>query len=327
MKQHHGYHTVEPCGLLDIRQRVPVLDSVLDNLYGQRQMNFIKKRLEKTMPRFLFAILRFLFTMLRFLFRKIKLIFYYLFGTAKSSTIAELFDIVKPVAIDKKLIRVGSDNDGGYLIPDDLKNIEACFSPGVADSCDFDKELADNGIKVFLCDASIDKPPHSHPLFDFRKKYLGTKTEGEFIRLDGWINMSHCGEGDLLLQMDIEGAEYDVLESTSLQVLKRFRIMVIEFHGALPIRYSKTANVTAFNSMVSSIKKLSSIFAIVHIHVNNACSYINFRGKRFYSVMEFTFYRRDSFIPQDKAIKLPHPLDRVNVPDRKDITIDACWYE
>ena len=35
------------------------------------------------------------------------------------------------------MIRLGGDGDGGYVVPDDLDGLAACFSPGVSDVADF----------------------------------------------------------------------------------------------------------------------------------------------------------------------------------------------
>jgi hypothetical protein len=42
-----------------------------------------------------------------------------------------LLERLYPVEGGHPLIRVGPDGDGGYLLPDDLSGIVACFSPGV----------------------------------------------------------------------------------------------------------------------------------------------------------------------------------------------------
>ena len=47
--------------------------------------------------------------------------------------INELIKKISPVDSGRKMIRLGPDKDGGYIIPDDLEGITACFSPGVAD--------------------------------------------------------------------------------------------------------------------------------------------------------------------------------------------------
>lgn len=137
-----------------------------------------------------------------------------------------------PIDSGIELIRFGPEGDGGYLIPDDLKGIAACYSPGVSLVSGFEKECAERGMKVFLADASVECPADEHPLFDFKKMFLGGKPSTGFMTLEQWVaDTSGYANDDLMLQMDIEGYEYEVLNSTPTELLKRFRIMVIEFHG------------------------------------------------------------------------------------------------
>jgi hypothetical protein len=42
---------------------------------------------------------------------------------------------------DVPLIRLGADGDGGYLVPDDLEDVAACFSPGVDDRASFESAM------------------------------------------------------------------------------------------------------------------------------------------------------------------------------------------
>ena len=48
---------------------------------------------------------------------------------------------LRPVKTKFNLIRIGGAKDGGYLLPADLDGIAACFSPGVADTANFETEL------------------------------------------------------------------------------------------------------------------------------------------------------------------------------------------
>jgi hypothetical protein len=128
------------------------------------------------------------------------------------------------------LVRVGGSGDGGYLVPDDLDGIEACFSPGVANTATFELEMARRGITSFLADYSVDGPPESHPMFRFEKKFLGPREDEVHVTLDGWVARCAPGSGDLVLQMDIEGAEWEVLLAASDATLRRFRVMVLELH-------------------------------------------------------------------------------------------------
>ena len=56
------------------------------------------------------------------------------------------------------LVRIGPTDDGGYLLPDVLDGIEACFSPGVGTCSDFELACAERGMQVFLADATVDGP-------------------------------------------------------------------------------------------------------------------------------------------------------------------------
>ena len=51
-----------------------------------------------------------------------------------SEKLNNLAKALRPVITQHPLIRIGSEFDGGYLVPDDLDGVSACFSPGVNDS-------------------------------------------------------------------------------------------------------------------------------------------------------------------------------------------------
>ncbi len=52
--------------------------------------------------------------------------------------ILDLIYRLHPVKTEYDLIRFGPKGDGGYLLPDNLDNIEACFSPGVFEITKFE---------------------------------------------------------------------------------------------------------------------------------------------------------------------------------------------
>ena len=80
-----------------------------------------------------------------------------------------LLDVLRPQPSPVPLIRVGGNWDGAYLLPDDLKNIAACFSPGVSNTKRFEDELLDRyGIPSCLLytspsprDATLSRMPSS----------------------------------------------------------------------------------------------------------------------------------------------------------------------
>ena len=228
---------------------------------------------------------------------------------------------LRPIATD--LIRFGPVGDGGYLIPDDLDGIRHCFSPGVCDESGFELDCANAGMKVYMADASVTGPIQKHEHFHFIPKYIGTTTEGNFVTLDRWIEDcigSQCQE-EGMLQMDIEGFEYETLLTLSSEKLKKFRIIVIEFHH-LHLMWSRPY----FQLMKATFDKLLCDHACVHIHPNNYVGESAINGIRIPQVMEFTFWRKDRISHTIYRTKFPHPLDTNNYSLRN-ISLPPCWYE
>src|SRR3569832_552374 len=122
---------------------------------------------------------------------------------------------LSPLKTNHDLIRIGGDGDGGYLVPNDLAGIRTCFSHGVSDIATFEQDLIGRGVRCFLADYSVDRSPIQHELIEFEKKFLGPFDKGEFMTLESWVDRRAPGETDLILQMDIEGAEYGVILDTS----------------------------------------------------------------------------------------------------------------
>ena len=239
-----------------------------------------------------------------------------------SELIDEFLRKCYPVTTNIELIRIGENTDGGYLVPNDLDGIEACFSPGVAETASFEIEMARRGIKSYLADYSVAAPPVQNDLFYFEKKYLGNKNSDIFMTLDNWVNRKNeSKENDFVLQMDIEGWEWDVLLDASPETLKRFRIIVIEFHGLVSLtdRFGyKVINAT-FNKLLKS-------HAIVHIHPNNISPPMTIGGFAIPTTMEYTFLRRDRIANSSYTTVFPHKFDFNCIPRLKDFRLPECWY-
>lgn len=239
----------------------------------------------------------------------------------RSHQFEAFFDLVRPVAITEPLVRIGGAHDGGYLIPDNLAGIAACFSPGVGGTSSFELALAERGIRSFMADYSVDATPIEHPLFSFEKKFLGDSNDDTYTRLEDWV-ARNAGTlpGDLILQMDIEGGEYPVLHDTPIEILKRFRIMAIEFH-CLDMLFSRKA----FEFARSLFQKILSEFEVVHLHPNNGTTMLSNGLYEVPSVVEFTFYRRDCVRKADVSLSFPHPLDASNATQLPDVVLPKCW--
>ncbi len=225
-----------------------------------------------------------------------------------------------------ELLRIGGDGDGGYLVPNNLKDISHCYSPGVSFVASFEKELADRyDIKSYMVDASVDKAPISGYNFEFLPKYLGTFTNDKFITLADWLSdTSGCDETGKILQMDIEGSEYDVLILEDAKTLASFSTIIIEFHS-LEKLFDKN-----FLRMVSSIfEKIYKHFSICHVHPNNCCGIAELDGFIVPRTMEVTFIRNDYIekCSTNKEIILPHILDRKNIDHIEDLVMPEIWWK
>ncbi len=220
------------------------------------------------------------------------------------------------------LIRLGPQGDGGYIVPDDLDGIEACFSPGVSSVSDFERDCAERGMNVFLADASVDGPATSHPRFTFTKKFVGATSNSRFMTLDDWAAQSLNTRGsDLLLQMDIEGAEYETLLATDPALLARFRVVVVEFHN-LHLLWSEPY----FSLVASTFRKVLQTHVCIHIHPNNYFPVETRSGIEISPIAEFTFLRKDRVGDGARpATQFPHPLDADNTPNPH-VALGKCWY-
>lgn len=218
------------------------------------------------------------------------------------------------------LIRLGPDGDGGYLVPDDLDGIEACFSPGVSHTSGFERDCAERGMQVFLADASVAGPAEPHPRFHFTPKHVGAVAGERRMTMEEWVGVALPAErGDLMLQMDIEGDEYEVLLSMPQSLLARFRVIVVELH-----ELDHLWNRRLFRFVAAAMRKVVSGHACVHIHPNNSCACFSMNGVEIPPVAEFTFLRTDRVRARTAARSFPHPLDRPNT-DGSDVPLPDCW--
>jgi hypothetical protein len=212
-----------------------------------------------------------------------------------------------PQKTNFRLVRCGAYHDGGYLIPVDLDGISVCFSPGVSDVAGFEKSLYEGtGIGSHQADYSVDAPPDMFTPLSFIKKFLGAHNGDIFITMESWVKSQaeyQLGK-DFILQMDIEGAEYETLLATPDDVLNRFRIIVLELHNiemwALPC---------FFPIAKAFLHKLCAAFHVVHSHPNNWGKSFDVNGFIMPSSLELTFLRKDRSPTFGACDVFPHPQD------------------
>ena len=210
---------------------------------------------------------------------------------------------IKIIDSGYQLIRIGAKNDGGYLIPNILNQIEFTFSPGVGGVSAFEDHLENFKIKSFLLDGTVNYSGNH----DFIKKNLNSFNDENNITLETWVNdkLKDKSNDKLLLQMDIEGSEIEVLYNTDSNFLDRFKCIIIEFH-----HFDKIIDSLGLKIYSDIFDKILKTHFIVHVHPNNHCGTLMIDKHEIPYLLEITFINK-KIVKHIKPINynLPHQLD------------------
>jgi hypothetical protein len=255
-------------------------------------------------------------TGLNYIFIKLKIPIY--FNDIKKNEIINFLQKCKIYDTGHKLIRVGPKLDGGYLIPDILNQINYCYSPGVGESLKFEDDLNNKyNIICYAADGMIKKPNTIH---NFLNKNIGLENSDTTIKLESWVDLN--ANDNLMLQMDIEGSEIAVLLNTPKNILKKFKIMVIEFHNFIDIRTK--LGMMIYNTL---FEKILEDHVICHGHPNNMGGQILINGIKIPRIIEFTFINKNLIKKKEKInYTLPHSLDIKNYSAAPEIYLDKIFY-
>jgi hypothetical protein len=210
--------------------------------------------------------------------------------------------------------------DGGYLVPDDLVGIRECFSPGSNLLWEFERVIAeDYQIKSYICDSISEKPSNLTELQDFTEAWVSPYSDGKnLLSIQDWIEQKNVSENDLLLQMDIEGAEFQTLLSVPTRVLKRFRIIVLEIHFLEAVK-----NRWAFEHLYQPFfEKILKDFDLVHLHPNNCCGTWTLGSIEYPRILELTLHRKDRALKYSELMTSKNELDSPCVPTNHELELD-----
>lgn len=243
-----------------------------------------------------------------------------LFSTIDQSKLINLINKIKVYDLGYELIRIGPNGDGGYLIPNILNEIKICLSPGVGNIHGFETELLNRGIKVYMADKTVKKPNLNFNNYEFLKKNIGSYNDDETLTLDRWMQQIEH-KNDMLLQMDIEGSEYEALLKLEEENLQKFKIMIVEFH-----HFEQVLTKIGYKVISNVFEKILKYFDVAHIHPNNCCGVYKLKKIEIPSTLEITFLRKDFTLQKNKVIGLPNKLDHKNVNEKTDIILDHNWY-
>jgi len=263
-------------------------------------------------------------------------------------TVKSTIPLLKPVASDE-LIRLGRDNDGGYVVSKAaLENSDVLFSGGYGNDFSFEHAYVNNfNGKAIIFDFSITilsllrdvlkailfkiLGRHHYPI----RYHLKNIITYFYLALTPSVNLKHVRlgrshrsiskktmgleeafkvaestiESKFFCKLDIESSEYELIEE--LVVLQsRITGMVIEFHDTSLRR----------EDFIASLNKLNIDFVIAHTHVNNYGGLANDSQPVIY---EISFLNRRIWSGELRQNQLECwvPLDQPNNPEAPEIVL------
>lgn len=225
------------------------------------------------------------------------------------------FDVVMPKIWQPwrcdDLIRLGKDNDGGYLVSrTDVMATKKLISFGIGCDWIFEQqfiELAQCPLSAY--DEKI--PPQCHAeltdWFQGHKQFQEVAVCGSSQNTG--ISLQQCCQGqDIFLKCDIEGGEYAIIDDI-LAMGDIWTGMAIEIHHI--------DNWDNYNAITGLIAKIP--LKLLHVHANN-WGYSKTSGAHVPWVLELTFGHGGG-TRWDPDYCLPHMLDMPNNPKDQEFSI------
>lgn len=233
--------------------------------------------------------------------------------------IQDLLDLLKVIDLSVPSVRIGSKNDGGYVVPNVLDRIEYCFSFGVSDNCELEAQMADLGMQVFAIDGSIEMLPSENKNIHFTKKYIGRDHTSDYVGINEWVSGCIDNKGRLMFSMDIEESEWETILDLDSCILDIVDLFVVEFHG-----FHLLPQKSFFKKVKSTLLKLDELFVVTNVNFNNTAPSLKlpYIGS-IPSVLEVTYLSRRVMNENDIRVLDQPPADRVNLNRSNNPSIPA----
>ena len=198
------------------------------------------------------------------------------------------------------LIRLGPNHDGGYVILDKLE-YDHFISCGIDKDIRFEIEFL-NRYPHLNCDAfdgTIDTFPNHNKNIKWVAKNIDKENSDTTSNLVEYITNYQ----NIFLKMDIEGREFNWIDSMNTEDLNRFSQITIEFHWP----YDKYR--------YRMVTKLLNTHLIVHMHGNNGpgLTQIGKQNLHIPEVLELTLVRKDIFNNNElESITRHYPINNLD---------------
>jgi len=217
---------------------------------------------------------------------------------------------------DYKYVRVGSKNDGGYVLVDDL--YYPVISIGIGSNSEFDHAMCERNVKVYQFDHTIDLKERCCANTKFYKiglTHSKTHNRKTLLTLDEIAKKCNVTENaSAILKIDIEGGEWKVFSDPNVvKTLLKFRQIVFEGHNMQNIMQKDFRL-----DIIQALTNLNENFAVVNYHGNNNLPGLHILGLFLPQTFELTMARRDLYVSDMKVDQLSQ-ANSANNPERLEI--------
>ena len=214
-----------------------------------------------------------------------------------------------------KKLRIGRDNDGGYVCCQLPVNYNLLISCGIADDISFEEQFVSKyNCTCVAFDGTIGGLPNPNSPINWVKKNIGITNDANTTNLtnyiDDYIKHFQCALPNIFLKMDIEGHEIAWINSIDEKYFEYFQQIIIEFHWPFT------------PEAAAAIKKLNKYFMLAHLHGNNACGMRTFANVNFPNVFECTWIKSAYSMNSYSTEPVPGPLDMPNLPHMEDLNLN-----
>lgn len=234
-------------------------------------------------------------------------------------------------------LRIGKDNDGGYIIYELPDNYDLFISGGISNDISFEvdflqkyKDKYNNIIKCYAFDGTISTlPDHNSQNIKFIKKNLGNIETNDVTNLSSYINDTNTNKyNNIFMKIDIEGHEFRLLPYLiNNNYMSKIKQLVVEIHSPADIQmfpdYFAGLSDIKNNNMFELLNNINKTHTLVHFHGNNGCNIQVIDNIKLPHVFECTYIRNDYVKEKVKNTEpLPTNLDMKNIKNKPDFYID-----
>ena len=198
----------------------------------------------------------------------------------------------------------------------DLGESKYGYSIGVGPQIKWDEEMAQFGLSIYQYDHTVEGLPTEHENFTYHKLGIAAQnTLPDLITLNEMLKRNgHSNQENLILKIDVEGAEWDVFDALDVYTLSLFDQIIIEFHGL------RLLFLDDFRNRARRVfQKLNHSHTAAHVHANNYGGMHIVEGIAIPDVVELLYCKRTRFDFLTSSEIFPTALDEPCKSDEPDL--------